>query len=337
MSEEQKILGAISKALDEINSVQNCERRLHNLIQILIKTLSVKTCAVVELNPETEFLEIRKSHNLSYRFCKSYRKAIDSPLLSALIWQGETISIPDSKYALRVVEHLRMEHEFVSALVIPLTAQQQPLGFLYVDSDTLNYFTEQHKEIAEIFAKMISACLFWDRLSNELKKTNIEDKETGTRRFDSCLPFLKENFHRSMRMNESYSFLLLDIEKYGALLATYGLETGQTILREVVSRIRLQLRKYDTICRFGADEFLISLPAVNRDDALKVAEKILKTFAESTFSKQKLHVGAFIGVATFPDNASSFDGLLKAVKNALQEAKRKDQYPQIATIDTMYE
>ena len=337
MSVPEDYLDAIQKILAELNSSKNCERILHNIIAQLVKTLDIKTCAIVELNPETEFLEIRKSHNLSYNFCKNYRKAIDSPLLNALIWQGEPISIPDSKYALRVVQHLRMEHEFVSAYVTPLVSQQQPLGFLYVDSDALNYFNQEHKQVVDVFAEVISICLFWDRLNHKLKKMRVEDEETGTMRFEHYLPYLKENFHRSLRMNEPYSILLLDIEKFGNLMTMYGLKTVQGILKEVVEEIKVQLRKYDGICRFGADEFLISLPAVSRADAFKVAEKIVKLFDETKFSAQKLNVGVFIGVASFPENAKSFNGLLMAVKNALQEAKRKDQHPKIATIETLYD
>ncbi len=337
MPDASGALQAISDILSELNNTQNSERTLHNIIHRLVHTLNIKTCAVVELNPETEFLEIRKSHNLSYRFCKSYRKVIDNPLLSALIWQGESISIPDSKYALRVVEHLRLEHEFVSAYVTPLSSKQQPLGFLYVDSEELNYFTAERKEIVNIFAKTISACLFLDRLNTELKTLNIADEETGIMRFEHCLPYLKENFHRSMRMNESYSFLILDIEKYSNLLAMYGLDTVKTVLQEAAGRVKLQLRKYDTICRFGADEFLVSLPAVKREDALKVAQKITQTFGDSPFSKQQLDIRVAIGIATFPDNAQSFNGLLTAVKNALYEAKRKDSQPKISTTETKYE
>ncbi len=327
----------IDEILGQLNSTQNCERILHNIIRSLVKTLEIKTCAIVELNPQTEFLEIRKSHNLSYRFCKNYRLAIETPLLSALLWQGEAISIPDRNYALRVVEHLGMEHEFISAYVTPLISQQQPLGFLYVDADVLNYFNNERKRLVDIFAKVTAACLFWDRLGKKLGKLRMEDEESGTMRFEYCLPILKDHFHRSMRMNEAYSFLLLDIEKYGTLLATYGLETAQTVLREVVVQIKMQLRKYDVICRFGADELLISLPAVARENAVKVAEKILGVIEEQHFTAQNLSIAAFIGVASFPQNAQSFDGLLTAVKNALQEAKRKDHAPKIAVIETMYD
>ncbi len=334
---EKDLLQAVDAAVRELNSTQNCDRLLHNMIQHLVKALAVKTCAVVELNAETEFLEIRKSHNLSYRFCKNYRQAIDTPLLRALLWQGEAISIPDRNYALRVVEHLHMEHDFVSAYVTPLISQQQPLGFLYVDADQLNYFDEERKQIIDIFAGVIAACLFWDRLAKKLGKLRMEDEESGTMRFEYCLPILKDHFHRSMRMNEPYSLLLVDVEKYGALITTYGLQTAQAVLREIVDTIKTQLRKYDTVCRFGGDEFLISLPAVQREDALKVAGKIEQALKGKRFSPQQLAVGIFVGVASFPQNAKSFDGLLLAVKNALQEAKRKDQAPKIAVVETVYE
>ncbi len=334
---EPSILQAIESSLAEIKTAKNFERILHNILANLVKAFNLNVAAIVELNSQTEQLEIRNFYNLSWNFCKNYRRSIDSDLLRELIWNNLDINIPDKKYAQTIVEQLRMEHEFVSAFATGLNAFQQPLGFLYVDSTQMNFFTEEVQSVVRIFASLISTVLYLERLAQKLKKMDRIDPESGALRFEYYLPFLKENFHRSSRMNEPYSLLLLDLEKYGSIITHYGVEVAQSLLKELVQKIQTQLRKYDEICRFGADEFLISLPATTAQNAQEVARKIETIVREADFTEKKLKIGLFIGVATFPENANSLNGLLIAVKNALMAAKRLSGEPRIATISTKFE
>ncbi|HHE54174.1 MAG TPA: GAF domain-containing protein, partial [Caldithrix abyssi] len=162
---DQKVFAVIEKSLAEIKSAKNCERILHDLLAELVKLLDLHVAAIVELNPDTEQLEIRNFHNLSWNFCKNYRRQIDSQLLREVIWKNQDINIPEKKHAQKVVDHLQMEHDFVSAFVTSLNAFQQPLGFLYVDSLTLNYFNEERQQIVRIYASLISIVLHLERLN----------------------------------------------------------------------------------------------------------------------------------------------------------------------------
>ncbi|APF19061.1 sensor domain-containing diguanylate cyclase [Caldithrix abyssi] len=334
---QQPILQAIEKSMAEINSAKNYERILHNILNQLVRILDLNAAAIVELNPDTELLEIRNSYNLSWNFCKNYRRSIDSSLLRELIWNNQDINIPERKHALKVVEQLRLEHEFVSGFATSLNAFQQPLGFLFVDSNVLNFFSDETQSIVRIFAGMISTAIYLERISQKLKKMERVDEESGALRFESYLPFLKENFHRSTRMNEPYSLLLLDVEKYSHIITQYGVKVAQSLLKEMVQKIKIQLRKYDEICRFGADEFLISLPATDVKNALQAAKKLIKIVQETEFTEKKLRVGVFIGIATFPENANSLNGLLIAVKNALMLAKRMSGTMNVSTISTKFD
>ncbi len=337
MENEQNWIGAVDAILEELISAKNSERILHNVLDQLVKLLNCNAAAIVEVNPETEFLEIRNFFNLSWNFCKQYRKTIDSAILRELIWKGEDINIPDRNYAAKVVEQLGMEHSFTSAFVTHLHAFQQPLGFLYVDSQTINYFTSEKQTLVKIFAKVIATTLYIEHLSTKLKRLNRIDEDSGALRFEYYLPFLKENFHRSSRLGETYTLILLDVEKFGSILTLYGMDVTTGLLKEIVSKIKEQLRKYDEICRFGADEFLISLPSTNMKNGLEVANKIYRIFQENTFTEKKIKIDVFLGVVNYPQNALSLNGLLVAAKNALQAAKRMDKKPRIATISTKFD
>ncbi|MGD9900760.1 MAG: GGDEF domain-containing protein, partial [Calditrichaceae bacterium] len=84
-------------------------------------------------------------------------------------------------------------------------------------------------------------------------------------------------------------------------------------------------RQYDGLCRFGADEFLITLPGTTMSSAIDAAKKIQNVVKETEFTQNKLKVRFFTGVANFPENCSGISGLLTAAKNALLEAKRENR------------
>jgi transcriptional regulator with GAF, ATPase, and Fis domain len=75
--------------LEEVSGMQSLDRTLHKIIRFLVKNIQCQTCAVIQINSQTEALEIINSYGLSWNFCKRYRKQIGSDAIHALIWGGE--------------------------------------------------------------------------------------------------------------------------------------------------------------------------------------------------------------------------------------------------------
>ncbi len=323
--------------LDEVNSLQNVERTLHHIVEQLVKDLNCKTCAIVEINPTTEYLEIRNFHGLSWSFCKNFRKKIDSPIIHDLIWKSESIYIPDKKFASILADELQMEHEFVSCYAVQLMANYQPLGFLYIDSDEPDNFVGEQQLVAQFYARLISMSISKERLYIELRRLNHLDEESGAIRYDHYFPRLQEIFHQAKRLNENFSVLLLDIEKYTSILKLYGIDVVRQMLKELVMLISQNLRQYDGLCRFGADEFLITLPGTTLSSAVEAAKKIQTVVKDAEFTQKKLKIRFFTGVANFPDNCSGISGLLTAAKNALLEAKRENRTDVVISLNEKYD
>ena len=98
------------KILDNISDKQNIERTLHDIIQSLHDILRCQTCAIIQLNPKTEKLEILNSIGLSWQFTKKFRTSPVLPELRDLIWLGEPVLIrnaeSDERLADIVLPHL---------------------------------------------------------------------------------------------------------------------------------------------------------------------------------------------------------------------------------------
>lgn len=318
----QNFFSEFTPLVDEIISLETPERIIHSIINQLVNKMACKTCALMEINPDTEYLEIINFHNLSWTFCKAYRKRIISPVIHELLWQGKSIYIPNSKKSTTLADELKLEHDFVSCLVVPLETQHKPMGFLYVDSDEEDHFAGENQLMVQFYAKMISIVMLIDHLSQRLNVLEVNDPHSGAMRYEHFYPRLEEIFERSQRLDENLALVIIDIEDYGIIINTYGADVAYELLKELVAFLKDRLRSYDLIARWGADEFLIVLPATGHEEAKRVIQKINTALSKKTFTYKKIKIEVEAGLAVFPVNSKDLDSLIKVTKNFLLEAKR---------------
>jgi len=141
-------------------------------------------------------------------------------------------------------------------------------------------------------------------------------------RYDHFHPYLQEVFDRSLRLDENFSLMLIDIEGYGNIVKKYGIDCASNLIKELVSLVENNLRLYDGLCRYTADTLLIAFPGSTIGNAYMAAEKLLGLINKQAFTKEKLTIKVHIGLANYPSNSKTLSGLLTAVRNSLLEAKR---------------
>ena len=230
-----------------------------------------------------------------------------------------------------------LENEFVSCFAVQLSANEQPLGFLYLDSDEVDYFDENMQHLIKIYSRIASMCIFNERMTEKLKRLQSEDSESGAMRYEQFYPRLQELFHRSYRLHESLSLILLDIARYSTIIQTYGLDVAKELLRNFVKLIKDNLRPYDTVTRFGADKFLIVLQGTQYDLAYKVSQRMHNLIDTAEFTDQKLKLTVAVGISNYPENSTTLNGLLNAAKYALLESKRHEEKGRIAKSDRTFD
>jgi diguanylate cyclase (GGDEF)-like protein len=112
------------------------------------------------------------------------------------------------------------------------------------------------------------------------------------------------------------SLLLLDIDHFKTYNDTRGHVDGDLALRQVGHVLSASIREDDTAARYGGDEFLVLLPGAGKERAHAVAEHLRRTV-----EGLGLDLTLSAGVATFPEDAGSGVGLIRAADHALYEAK----------------
>jgi len=136
---------------------------------------------------------------------------------------------------------------------------------------------------------------------------------------------LAHEMARGERAQHPVSVLLVDVDGFAAVNLEHGHRVGDEVLGEVAQRVRVALRSYDLVGRFGGDEFLVVLPNCGRANAIEVAERVRRGVAEAPvlLLKAELQLTLSVGVSTTErGKRTTAADMVAAAEMALDDAKR---------------
>lgn len=120
------------------------------------------------------------------------------------------------------------------------------------------------------------------------------------------------------------SAVFFDIDHFKRINDNYGHSAGDACLRDLVSRVRLDLREGEVIARYGGEEFVLLLPKLGSAAAAARAEALRERIASEPFQSeaQPIAITVSFGVSERQPNDSS-DTLLNRADQALYRAKER--------------
>jgi diguanylate cyclase (GGDEF)-like protein len=134
---------------------------------------------------------------------------------------------------------------------------------------------------------------------------------------------LKRTFAQASTTRSPLALLLLDVDHFKKVNDTRGHAVGDQVLANIGAVIRSVLRFRDFAGRNGGEEFAILLPDTQVRVALPIAERVRAAIAEISLPGSDVAVTVSIGVAGYPDHASTPDQLERLADAALYLAKRQ--------------
>ena len=204
---------------------------------------------------------------------------------------------------------------------VPLIYQKRFMGVMMVRSDDPTR-TWQENEILLLrtVADQVTVAVSHARLFSQMQQQALTDGLTGCFNRRSFEMQLERDLHMATRMRLPLSLILLDLDNFKRVNDTYGHEAGDVALRLLADGLRDELRSVDTAARYGGEEFAVILPQAGIEGAMIVAERLRRRI-ELMEVPGVGHVTASLGIATFPQHASSRDTLVLAADRALYNAK----------------
>ena len=158
------------------------------------------------------------------------------------------------------------------------------------------------------------------RLFAEVQRLAVTDSLTGLYNRHKLDEVMATEFERARRYKRPLSIIMLDMDGLKAINDTYGHPAGDVALKIVADAIRKTIRRVDLPARFGGDEFIIVLPEVGLDIAVRIAERISENIKPSEDQKDMFSLSG--GVAQLREEHSSAEDFIRAVDEALYRAKR---------------
>lgn len=123
----------------------------------------------------------------------------------------------------------------------------------------------------------------------------------------------------------SFAVLFIDADKFKGVNDQHGHQIGTQLLNELGEQLKRLVRSNDTVFRYGGDEFVAVLSSCDLTTAKAVAERIRAHVEGHSFISNEglnLHFTVSIGVALFPDHASSKKELIDAADHAMYDVKK---------------
>jgi diguanylate cyclase (GGDEF)-like protein/PAS domain S-box-containing protein len=138
---------------------------------------------------------------------------------------------------------------------------------------------------------------------------------------------LNDRLNRAIGLAERHgqrlAVLFLDVDRFKHVNDSVGHSIGDRLLQSLAQRLLTCVRNSDTVSRQGGDEFVILLSEVTHAaDAAVSAEKLLLALGEPhRIDQHDLQVTVSIGIATYPDDGTDAETLLKRADFAMYHAK----------------
>jgi GAF domain-containing protein len=142
----------VTEVVGVLRSTNQHEKVFALVVDRVVRLSGCRTCALVVVDPATEYLQLEIGHGISHTFSKDFHRRFATGSVGRLLWTGAPIVIPDNSASPDLAMEVELEHPFGSCICIPLTIDERTFGYLHVDSGEIGALTADHVRVLQVFA-----------------------------------------------------------------------------------------------------------------------------------------------------------------------------------------
>ncbi len=216
-----------------------------------------------------------------------------------------------------------------TAVCVPVMIDEEVAGlvYLYKSDPAAALYDENDMRLVMAIGRQTALTIQRARLLEQaqiLKKWALTDGLTGLNNRRQTLNLAQLEFQRAQSLQRPLTLLMLDIDRFKQVNDNYGHPVGDHVLKAAAMRFRGQLRSFDTLGRYGGDEFLVLLVDTGQEGGQAIAERLRLCVCEAPFETGHglVEVTVSIGVAALVEDCTNITGLIEQADRALYAAKR---------------
>jgi diguanylate cyclase (GGDEF)-like protein len=219
------------------------------------------------------------------------------------------------------IERIARLPELLANVCVPIVVGGRTLGMMNVDSlSTRDAFGDAEVALAEAFGHQIAVIFEQIEQRDRLARVATTDPVTG---LDN-----REGFNRrlsralaTVRAGESLHLVMMDLNGFKLVNDRLGHHMGDVALERVARALEEASREGDVVSRWGGDEFAVVIRGAEPDGIHRVAQRYAEVVSQVEVGGIRL--GTSVGIATWPDDGTTADDLMKRADAMMYEQKRE--------------
>lgn len=213
----------------------------------------------------------------------------------------------------------------LDTICVPLTAQRETIGLLYLEfrSEMTLAGAERPETYLQMLVENIGLALANLRLRASLEAMAMADPLTGLANRRHLETIFDTERAAARHSGQPISCMILDVDHFKRFNDTFGHEAGDLVLREVGAILSRATREHGLACRYGGEEFLLLMPGLGPDEAMRRAEAVRHQIEGLAL----VHAGRTLGPATASFGVASapahceIERIIEAADAAMYRAK----------------
>ena len=239
---------------------------------------------------------------------------------------GQALPLSQNSGGSRALFHAKEKlPRFEWVLLLPFASESAEgvLGCLVLASRKRSRQGSFVLRLLELLSRQATAALLNARLFERMESLATTDGLTGLCNHRTFQERLDEELRRAQRTGRPVSVVLTDIDHFKKFNDTYGHPVGDAVLRHLSRIYRQSIRDMDLVARYGGEEFVFVFPETRLSRVKEVCERIRKNVARTKLREGDLELSITIslGIACFPDHATTKSELIECADKALYRAK----------------
>lgn len=253
---------------------------------------------------------------------------LDDPMDLLMIFKvdGQSTEIP--------IEIPLVLNEAKQLMYIPLISGNQHFGIIVIYTfSPINNFGADDLEKAQVFQKFATLAIAQAKNQEIISKLSFEDSLTGLPNRRGFFNELQDIKTITKRSGEPYTIIFADMNGLKFVNDNLGHAAGDQALKLIGKLLKQECGKLGTAARLGGDEFAIAYQSMGLESANCVIGELRNKFASIKLPEYDVMFSLAIGGATFPNEASDEEVVIKLADDRMYEHKR--QMKQAGPVVTM--
>ncbi len=141
---------------------------------------------------------------------------------------------------------------------------------------------------------------------------------------------LTRELKRARRYPQPVTLILMDLDDFKLYNDSWGHLMGDKLLTQLALLLSKNVRETNIVARYGGEEFAVIMPETDKEEGLAMAKRVMAVIDSTKFERDDVfpagRLAVSMGLAAYPEDSLSKNGLIQAADDALYEAKREGKH-----------